>query len=154
MLEHPAFRPKVGQRYIRIVLLLTFLQLFAAGNVPNAGQEEPFPEPDNVSKMRRSVENAEHVGLYIPSHYTPPSPCPAPRGGRRRPAPHHGGRVGYEGRRRGVYLPPARAAIPDMQETVASPNYPSPTRGRVRASRAPVFVNVNSPYDPFAGRSS
>ena len=32
------------------------------------GQEEPFPGPDNPSKMRRSVENAEHVGesLTIP----------------------------------------------------------------------------------------
>ena len=27
-----------------------------------AGTEEPFPGPDNPSKMRRSVENAEHVG--------------------------------------------------------------------------------------------
>lgn len=29
------------------------------------GQEEPFPGPDNPSKMRRSVENAEHVGKYM-----------------------------------------------------------------------------------------
>jgi hypothetical protein len=29
-----------------------------------AGQEEPFPEPDNQSKMKRSCENAEHVGEY------------------------------------------------------------------------------------------
>ena len=29
-----------------------------------AGQEEPFPEPDNQSKMKRSCENAEHVGKY------------------------------------------------------------------------------------------
>lgn len=27
-----------------------------------AGQEEAFPEPDNQSKMKRSCENAEHVG--------------------------------------------------------------------------------------------
>lgn len=27
-----------------------------------AGLEEPFPEPDNQSKMKRSCENAEHVG--------------------------------------------------------------------------------------------
>jgi hypothetical protein len=27
-----------------------------------AGQEEPFPDPDNQSKMKRSCENAEHVG--------------------------------------------------------------------------------------------
>ena len=29
------------------------------------GQEEPFPGPDNQSKMKRSVENAEHVGMYL-----------------------------------------------------------------------------------------
>lgn len=26
------------------------------------GTEDKFPGPDNPSKMRRSVENAEHVG--------------------------------------------------------------------------------------------
>jgi hypothetical protein len=30
-----------------------------------AGQEEPFPEPDNQSKMKRSCENAEQVGEYF-----------------------------------------------------------------------------------------
>lgn len=34
---------------------------FTTGH-PSAGEEEPFAEPDNISKMRRSVENAEHVG--------------------------------------------------------------------------------------------
>ncbi|KAF5692446.1 mei2-like protein [Fusarium denticulatum] len=35
---------------------------------PNlVGQEEPFPGPDNQSKMKRSVENAEHVGLFTPT---------------------------------------------------------------------------------------
>ncbi|KAH8653383.1 RNA recognition motif 2-domain-containing protein [Xylariales sp. PMI_506] len=32
-----------------------------------AGNEEPFPEPDNHSKMKRSCENAEHVGLFTPN---------------------------------------------------------------------------------------
>ncbi|GKU17755.1 unnamed protein product [Fusarium langsethiae] len=32
-----------------------------------AGHEEPFPGPDNQSKMKRSVENAEHVGLFTPT---------------------------------------------------------------------------------------
>ncbi|KAF4450601.1 hypothetical protein F53441_6262 [Fusarium austroafricanum] len=31
------------------------------------GQEEEFPGPDNQSKMKRSVENAEHVGLFTPT---------------------------------------------------------------------------------------
>ena len=30
-----------------------------------AGQEEPFPDPDNQSKMKRSCENAEHVGKFL-----------------------------------------------------------------------------------------
>lgn len=33
-----------------------------------AGQEEPFPEPDNQSKMKRSCENAEHVGELFMWH--------------------------------------------------------------------------------------
>ncbi|KAI9741868.1 MAG: hypothetical protein M1834_000256 [Cirrosporium novae-zelandiae] len=50
MLEIPAFRPK----------------LFHTGTGPLAGTEEEFPKPDNIMKMRRSVENAEHVGLFAP----------------------------------------------------------------------------------------
>ncbi|PCG92691.1 RNA recognition motif 2 [Penicillium occitanis (nom. inval.)] len=50
MLEDPSFRPK----------------LFYTGPGPSAGTEEPFPGPNNMSKMRRSVENAEQVGLFAP----------------------------------------------------------------------------------------
>ncbi|KAI9844093.1 MAG: hypothetical protein M1837_005807 [Sclerophora amabilis] len=50
MLEHPSFRPKI----------------FYTGPGPMAGTEDVFPGPDNPSKMRRSVENAEHVGLFAP----------------------------------------------------------------------------------------
>ncbi|CRG88745.1 Meiosis protein mei2 [Talaromyces islandicus] len=50
MLEDPSFRPK----------------LFYTGKGPLAGTEEPFPGPNNISKMRRSVENAEQVGLFAP----------------------------------------------------------------------------------------
>ncbi|KAL3425783.1 meiosis protein mei2 [Phlyctema vagabunda] len=32
-----------------------------------AGQEEEFPPSDNASKLKRSCENAEHVGLFAPS---------------------------------------------------------------------------------------
>ena len=49
MLEHPSFRPKI---------------FHTTG--PLAGSEDIFPGPDNPSKMRRSVENAEHVGLFAP----------------------------------------------------------------------------------------
>ena len=51
------------------------------------GQEENFPGPDNPSKMRRSVENAEHVGelrKVLPSHEAPPTKIAglfAPRAG-------------------------------------------------------------------------
>lgn len=41
-------------------------QLFYTGTGPLAGTEEPFPGPNNMSKMRRSVENAEQVGLFAP----------------------------------------------------------------------------------------
>ncbi|KAI1464745.1 RNA recognition motif 2-domain-containing protein [Daldinia caldariorum] len=54
MLEAPHYRPK----------------LFYTLNGPHpelAGEEEPFPEPDNQSKMKRSCENAEHVGLFTPN---------------------------------------------------------------------------------------
>ncbi|EXJ86496.1 hypothetical protein A1O3_03447 [Capronia epimyces CBS 606.96] len=123
MLEHPSFRPK----------------LFITGNVPTAGNEERFPGPDNASKMRRSVENAEHVGLFV---------LPSPT---RRPFPmeHRLRRVGQtnvgNGRRSGRYLPPARAttASPQVKETAGKADTPS--HGSV------FFVNVNSPYDPFAG---
>ncbi|KAL2393295.1 Meiosis protein mei2 [Exophiala dermatitidis] len=127
MLEHPSFRPK----------------LFIAGNVPNAGSEERFPGPDNASKMRRSVENAEHVGLFVL-----PSPPPA-RGSR--PYGKSGMRLssrnpyGGKGRRRvGHYLPPARA-------TANSPGRFSSDEGTPRVITNFNAVNVNSPYDPFAG---
>lgn len=38
------------------------MQIFHTGQGPLAGTEDKFPGPDNPSKMRRSVENAEHVG--------------------------------------------------------------------------------------------
>ncbi|PYH98926.1 putative meiosis protein MEI2 [Aspergillus ellipticus CBS 707.79] len=50
MLEHPSFRPKI----------------FHTGTGPLGGTEDRFPGPDNPSKMRRSIENAEHVGLFAP----------------------------------------------------------------------------------------
>lgn len=52
------------------------LQLFYAGNHPHSGQEEPFPSPDNYQKMRRSMENAETVGLYRPTLLDTPPPSP------------------------------------------------------------------------------
>ncbi|KAL8371548.1 hypothetical protein RB595_001370 [Gaeumannomyces hyphopodioides] len=54
MLEAAHYRPK--------------LYFTSNGPVPEmAGEEEQFPEPDNQSKMKRSCENAEHVGLFTPN---------------------------------------------------------------------------------------
>ncbi|GAB1206855.1 hypothetical protein APSETT445_005558 [Aspergillus pseudonomiae] len=40
--------------------------IFHTGSGHLAGTEDRFPGPDNPSKMRRSIENAEHVGLFAP----------------------------------------------------------------------------------------
>ncbi|KAL8781690.1 MAG: hypothetical protein Q9194_000193 [Teloschistes cf. exilis] len=45
---------------------INFEDIFRTGDGPLSGEEEDFPSPDNPSKMRRSVENAEHVGLFAP----------------------------------------------------------------------------------------
>ncbi|KAI1433961.1 RNA recognition motif 2-domain-containing protein [Xylaria sp. CBS 124048] len=59
MLEAPHYRPK--------------LYYTLNGPCPEfSGEEEAFPGPDNQSKMKRSCENAEHVGLFTPNagqHY-------------------------------------------------------------------------------------
>lgn len=50
-----------------------YAKLYFTSNGPHpelSGQEEPFPEPDNQSKMKRSCENAEHVGECCPQKST------------------------------------------------------------------------------------
>ncbi|KUJ19791.1 uncharacterized protein LY89DRAFT_579705 [Mollisia scopiformis] len=42
-------------------------KLFYTEGHPLAGQEEPFPRSDNQSKLQRSCQNAEHVGLFAPA---------------------------------------------------------------------------------------
>ena len=66
MLEPPHYRPKV---YILISSLLVYyrpdcVQLFKTihDQLGRAGEEECFPDSDNASKLKRSCENAEHVG--------------------------------------------------------------------------------------------
>ncbi|KIX98125.1 uncharacterized protein Z520_06205 [Fonsecaea multimorphosa CBS 102226] len=162
MLEHPAFRPK----------------LFIAGNGPTAGQEEKFPGPDNHSKMRRSIENAEHVGLYIPLRMNRPDRYPVPprhrrnvrRTGRfnvdeaRRNDVWSPGRRAYHpkfktspkgfrnnaspARRNGVYLPPARANKPNVKTA------PKAFANNASPARrqGPLLVDTRDPHDPFAGR--
>ncbi|KAA8572925.1 hypothetical protein EYC84_003476 [Monilinia fructicola] len=53
MLEPPHYRPK---------LFFTYLDGKDA-----EGLEDEFPSSDNASKLKRSCENAEHVGLFAPS---------------------------------------------------------------------------------------
>ncbi|ESZ99458.1 hypothetical protein SBOR_0220 [Sclerotinia borealis F-4128] len=53
MLEPSHYRPKL------------FLTNLDGDNV--AGMEDDFPSSDNASKLKRSCENAEHVGLFAPS---------------------------------------------------------------------------------------
>lgn len=62
MLEHVSFRPKVSSQYFcSIGDRLNMVQVFHTVG-PMVGKEDNFPGPDNASKMRRSVENAAHVG--------------------------------------------------------------------------------------------
>jgi len=77
MCERPAFRPKVCSLSPLIFVYLTFLQLYKTGPGPDAGQEEPFPLPDNESKLRRSLDNAETVGLYKPYSLNGSTPAQA-----------------------------------------------------------------------------
>lgn len=46
-----------------MILVYGRIQIFITGPGPLAGTEDRFPGPDNPSKMRRSIENAEHVGM-------------------------------------------------------------------------------------------
>lgn len=75
MLEFPAFRPKVHLSYRCGESILTkSSKLYHTGTGPMAGMEETFPGPDNPSKMRRSVENAEHVGQLHKAYIIQPLP--------------------------------------------------------------------------------
>lgn len=124
MLEHPAFRPKVCTILFVAVVCTNVYQLFFARGHPNAGQEEKFPDPDNPSKMRRSVENAEHIGLYpsrlIQGSLEPPVAAPSAKCSKCLVV-----------EKRGRFLPPARAIMAKPKSTV--------------------YVDTNCPTDPFSG---
>jgi len=62
MLEPDNARPKVRLYPHSEFAFLTFQQLFYTYPHPMVGQEEPFPESDNYSKLTRSCQNAENVG--------------------------------------------------------------------------------------------
>ncbi|KAK4692517.1 hypothetical protein P7C71_g4706, partial [Lecanoromycetidae sp. Uapishka_2] len=45
---------------------INFEDIFYTGDGPQGGTEEKFPTPDNLMKMQRSINNAEHIGLFAP----------------------------------------------------------------------------------------
>lgn len=66
MLEPPHYRPKVSSVNHTLISPTKTgnYQLFKTihDQFGRAGEEEDFPESDNASKLKRSCENAEHVG--------------------------------------------------------------------------------------------
>lgn len=63
MLEPEHCRPKVSlPRSDPHIILWTQLYHTLNDLLGRAGEEDPFPESDNASKLKRSCENAEHVG--------------------------------------------------------------------------------------------
>lgn len=57
MCESPPFRPK---------LFYTLHHPLVQSGVVECGSEEDFPGPDNHSKLQRSIDNAEQIGLFAP----------------------------------------------------------------------------------------
>ncbi|KAL9091893.1 MAG: hypothetical protein Q9165_004645 [Trypethelium subeluteriae] len=67
MKEFDGYRPKVSDiiPYIVFPLGTNAPQLYYTESDPqHCGQEAPFPEPDNWSKVKRSIDNAQHIGQY------------------------------------------------------------------------------------------
>lgn len=64
MLEPPHYRPKVCPGLQCLFTTLILSQLFITYNDMSGrvGEEDEFPASDNASKLKRSCENAEHVG--------------------------------------------------------------------------------------------
>lgn len=61
MQETPFCRPR---------LFLTYLDADAADKLRSTGTEQPFPRPDNLSKLQRSMDSARSVGLYPPHGFS------------------------------------------------------------------------------------
>ena len=97
MLEYPAFRPKVSLLSSPCDMALILCSSTMPVITLSLARKEAFPGPDNYQKMRRSMENAETVGLYpygpfqpvpkntyrpqglpTPSNYPTPNTYPAP----------------------------------------------------------------------------
>ena len=61
MQETPFCRPR---------LFLTYLDADVSDMLRATGTEQPFPRPDNLSKLQRSMDSARSVGLYPPHGFS------------------------------------------------------------------------------------
>jgi hypothetical protein len=61
MQETPFCRPR---------LFLTYTEAEKSGKVRYVGVEQSFAEPDNLSKLQRSMDSARTIGLYPPHNYS------------------------------------------------------------------------------------
>lgn len=61
MQETPFCRPR---------LFLTYLDAEVSDKLRSTGTEQPFPRPDNLSKLQRSMDSARSVGLYPPHGFS------------------------------------------------------------------------------------
>jgi hypothetical protein len=61
MQETPFCRPR---------LFLTYLDAEVDNKLRSTGTEQPFPRPDNLSKLQRSMDSARSVGLYPPHGFS------------------------------------------------------------------------------------
>ena len=102
--------------------------------------EEPFPEPDNIQKMRRSMENAETIGLFRPDRRRARSHTA--------PLPYSHTRTERRGRP-GVYMAPARVA-----HRAHAPNPYTTARPRASYPLRPVYTPPESPTENMDPRST
>ncbi|KAB2100364.1 hypothetical protein AG0111_0g11334 [Alternaria gaisen] len=61
MQETPFCRPR---------LIITYAAAEQMDQIRLTGTEEPFPRPDNISKLQRSMDSARSTGLYPPRGYS------------------------------------------------------------------------------------
>jgi hypothetical protein len=61
MQETPFCRPR---------LIITFAEAEMMDQIRLTGTEQPFPRPDNISKLQRSMDSARSTGLYPPRGYS------------------------------------------------------------------------------------
>lgn len=119
--------------YFSILLsnITNLSQLYKTGNGPDAGTEEPFPRSDNHAKLKRSCDNAEHVGLYHPT--TSPALVPS-RGAAQHIAPPRNQAVG------GVYTVPA----PNRSALTFNPFQSSEHTPPMRRLLPSMFLDANT----------